>query len=89
MSFFSSAGPGDGAQADAELLADDLRERRLAEPRRAGEEDVIERLVAPLGGVERDPELLLDPLLPDEVVEPSSGAASARPPRPRGPAPRS
>ena len=64
-------GPGDRAQADAELLADDLRERRLAEPRRPGEQDVVERLVAPLGGVERDPELLLDPLLADEVVEPA------------------
>ena len=71
MSFFSSAGPGDGAQADAELLADDLRERRLAEARRAGEEHVVERLAAPFRGVERDPELLLDPLLADEVVEPA------------------
>ena len=36
---------GDGAQADAELLADDLRERRLSEPRRPGEQDVVERVV--------------------------------------------
>ena len=60
---------GDGAQADAELLADDLRERRLPEPRRPGEEDVVERVVPAAGGLERDPQLLLDPLLADEVVE--------------------
>ena len=36
--------PGHGAQPDAELLADDLRERRLAEARRAGEQHVVERL---------------------------------------------
>ena len=71
MSFFSSAGPGDGAEADAELLAHDLRQRRLPEPGRAGEQHVVERLAAPLGGVERDAELLLDPLLADEVVEPA------------------
>ena len=63
--------PGDGAEADAELLADDLRQGRLAEPRRPGEEHVVERLAAPLGRVERDAELLLDPLLADEVVEPA------------------
>ena len=63
--------PGDRAEPDTELLADDLRQRRLAEARRPGEQDVIERLVAPLGGVERDAELLLDPLLADEVVEPA------------------
>ena len=60
---------GDGAQADAELLADDLGERRLPEPRRPGEEDVVERVVPAAGGLERDPQLLLDPLLADEVVE--------------------
>ena len=38
--------PGDRADADAELLADDVREARLAEPRRAGEQDVVERLAA-------------------------------------------
>ena len=80
---------GDGAQADAELLADDLGQRRLAEARRPDEEDVVERLAAGLRGVERDPELLLDPLLPDELVEPARAAASARPPPPRGPARRS
>ena len=71
MSFFSSAGPGDRADADAELLADDVREARLAEARRAGEQHVVERLAARLRRDERDLELLLDALLADELVEPA------------------
>ena len=39
-------GAGDGADADAELLADDVGEARLAEARRADEQDVVERLAA-------------------------------------------
>ena len=60
---------GDRADPDAELLANDRRERRLAEPGRPDEENVVERLVARLRRLQRDVELLLDPLLPDEVVE--------------------
>src|SRR5262249_43981740 len=60
---------GDLAEADAELAPHDLRERRLAEARRAREQQVVERLAARLRRVERDRELLLDALLPDEVVE--------------------
>ena len=60
---------GDRADADAELLADDRRERRLPEPRRPDEEDVVERLAARLRRLQRDVELLLGPLLSDEVVE--------------------
>src|SRR5207302_2085679 len=41
-------GPRDLADADAELAADDLRERGLAEPRRAREQHVVERLAAAL-----------------------------------------
>jgi hypothetical protein len=61
--------PRNRADADAELVADDERERRLAEPRRACEQNVIERLAPRLRRVERDRELLLDALLSDEVVE--------------------
>ena len=68
--------PGDLPDADTELVAHDLRERRLAEPGRPGEQDVVERLAARLRRVERDLQLLLDPLLPDEVGE------RARPQRP-------
>ena len=60
---------GDRADADAELLADDVREARLAEAGRADEQDVVERLAACLRRCERDPELLLHALLPDEVGE--------------------
>ena len=67
--FRSSAGPAIVRIADAELVADDERERRLAEPRRADEQDVVERLAARLGRLERDRELLLDALLADEVGE--------------------
>ena len=42
----SSAGPATRADADAELLADDQREARLAEAGRADEQDVVERLAA-------------------------------------------
>ena len=38
---------GGGAEIDAELARDDLRQRRLAEARRADEEHVVERLLAP------------------------------------------
>src|SRR5581483_4890202 len=62
-------GPGHRAHADAELLAHDLRQRRLAEPGRADEQHVVERLAAPARRVERDGELLLRSLLADEVVE--------------------
>ena len=62
-------GAGDRADADAELLADDVGEARLAEPRRADEQDVVERLAAALRRLEGDRELLLDALLPDEVVQ--------------------
>src|SRR5436305_376574 len=60
---------GDRADADAELLADDEREARLAEAGRPDEQDVVERLAARLRCRERDGELLLDALLADEVVQ--------------------
>ena len=64
---------GDRANADAELLADDVREAGLAEARRTGEQHVVERLAARLRRGERDLELFLHTLLADEVVE-SAGA---------------
>jgi hypothetical protein len=60
----------DRAEADVELLADDLRERRLPEPWRPDEQDMVERLAATLRGRERDLELLLRAFLADELVEP-------------------
>ena len=61
--------PRDGPDADAELLPDDVGEARLAEARRPDEQDMVERLAARLRRGKRDAQLLLDALLPDEVVE--------------------
>src|SRR5581483_11953721 len=61
--------PGDLADADTELVAHDLRERRLPQPRRPGEQHVVERLAARLRRRERDRQLLLHALLVDEVGE--------------------
>ena len=41
-------GPGGGAEPHAHLARDDLRERRLAEPRRPEEQHMVERLAARL-----------------------------------------
>ena len=80
----SSAGPATWRMHDVELAADDLRERGLAEPRRAREQHVVERLAAAFGRVERDRELLLHPFLADELGERATDAASSRaPPRDR------
>src|SRR5579859_5822455 len=64
-------GAGDRADADSELLVDDVREARLAEPRRAGEQEMVEGVAASLRRGERDRQLLLHALLPDELVEPA------------------
>jgi len=60
---------GDGTQTDAQLLANDEGETRLAEPRRADQEQMVERLPAAASGFERDRELLLDALLADELAQ--------------------
>ena len=56
-------------QIDAELLGQDVRQRGLAEAGRTAEEHVIERLLALRGGLHEHLEVLLDLVLPDEVVE--------------------
>jgi hypothetical protein len=43
-----------GLERRLHLLRDDLRERRLAEPRRAEEEDVVERLAPRPGRAQED-----------------------------------
>jgi hypothetical protein len=60
---------GDRADADPELLAEDVREARLAQPWRPREQHVVERLAARPRSVECDPQLLLYALLADELVE--------------------
>jgi hypothetical protein len=52
---------------DAHLIGDHVRQRRLAKPGRAVEQNVIERLAAPTRGRDQYPEILLDLLLPDQV----------------------
>ena len=53
------AGPLDGRargrpDLGAHLGGDDVRQRRLAQPRRAVEQDVVDRLGSMLGGVDED-----------------------------------
>ena len=69
MSFFSSAGP---ATVRRPTRAPRARSARASSSRarRACEQDVVERVRARLRRLERDAQLLLDPLLADEVVEP-------------------
>ena len=47
-----------------------MTDQFLAPEVRPDEENVVERLVALLRGLERNRELVLDPLLPDELTEP-------------------
>ena len=61
--------PRGRAEAHAHLAGDDLRHRRLAEPRWAVQQDMIQRLTAPLGRRDEDLEILADLLLADEIVE--------------------
>ena len=48
----------------------DVGERRLAQARRAVQQDVVDRLGPMLRGVDQDRQVLLDPILPGELVEP-------------------
>ena len=54
-------------EIDAELARDDLRQRRLAEARRADEQHVIERLAARFGGLDEDAEILARRFLAGEI----------------------
>ena len=68
------AGLGDdrtrgGAEADTELPGHDLRERRLAEARRSGEQHMVERLAAIARGLDEDAEVGARLLLADELGE--------------------
>ena len=66
---FSITGPAVGPDRHAELVGDDVGERRLAEPGRAVEQHVIERFAALLRRGDRDVQVLADALLADVVVE--------------------
>ena len=57
-------------EGHAQLVGDDVGQRRLAQPRRPVEQHVVERLAARLGGLDGDLEVVLDLLLPDELAQP-------------------
>ncbi len=67
----SRAGPGGLHERDVELGGDDLGQRGLAQPRRTGQQHVVQRLPAAGGGLDRDRELIADRLLADEVLQPA------------------
>src|SRR5512140_370358 len=56
-------------EVHAELVGDHMGQRGLAEPRRAGEQEVIERPAVLLGGAHRDLEVVDQLALADVVVE--------------------
>ena len=64
-------GTGGGADLGAHLGGHDVGQRRLAEPRRAVQQDVVDRLGALPRGVDQDRQVLLDPILPGELVQPA------------------
>ena len=69
---------GGEAQPGRHLAGHDVRQRRLSEPRRAGEENVVERLAAPARGRQEDGEVLADLVLSDVLGQRLRPAASAR-----------
>ena len=60
---------GGRAHRHAELVADHIRERRLAQTRGTVDEDVIERFLAPARGGNRHLEVVADAVLADVLVE--------------------
>jgi hypothetical protein len=57
-------------ERDVELVGEDLGQRRLAQARRAGEQNVVEGLAARRCRLQRDGELLAQRGLADELLEP-------------------
>ena len=62
-------GTGGGAEADAQLARHDLRQRGLAEARRAREQHVVERVAARLGRLDEHLEVGARLLLADELAQ--------------------
>ena len=61
---------GGGAEIDAQLARHDLRQGGLAQARRAGEQHMVQRLAARLGGLDEDGEIFARLLLADEIGQP-------------------
>ena len=66
---FSICGPEVVCSLRADGVGDDVGEGGLAEAGRAGEQDVVEHVAAPAGGLDHEHEAFLDLLLADEFVE--------------------
>ena len=60
---------GDNVNLRAHLVGDDMRQRRLAQSRRAVQKHVLHRLAAAAGSGDGNPQLLEQLLLPDVVGE--------------------
>ena len=67
---FSSTGPEVGAQVHAEFVGDDVRQRRLAEARRAEQQHMVERFAAHFRRADEDFELLARLHLADVFRQP-------------------
>src|SRR5215207_24230 len=61
--------PARRPEPNPHLLGEDTAQRRLAKSRRAVEQYVVQRLIALLGSLYEDPEVLLERLLSNELVE--------------------
>ena len=61
--------PRGGAERDPELARDDLRQRRLAEPRRTEKQHVVERLAPAFRRRDKDAQIVAQLALADEFVE--------------------
>ena len=61
---------GGGAEIDAQLARHDLRQGGLAQARRAGEQHMVQRLAARLGGLDEDGKIFARLLLADEIGQP-------------------
>ena len=66
-----------GAEADAQLARHDLRQRGLAETRRAGEQHVVQRIAARLGRLDEHLEVGARLLLADELAQETAAAETA------------
>jgi hypothetical protein len=62
-------GPDVAREIHAKLARHDLGERRLAEAGRSGKEHMVERLVASLGRLDEDMQILLRLRLADEFLQ--------------------
>ena len=61
--------PGRRAKAHAHFARDDLRERRLAQPRRAEKQHMVERIAPRLRRLDEHAQIVARRLLTDEFVE--------------------